>query len=371
MKIRPPPDPENDDAPEDQSGDAKQRNQDKTSTRRRKPIPFFAIVASDIWGNSKVMRAGADGALEYIFALTQNAQRGRTGTFPAKDFEPWYLARVLGMDEQRAEHARQRCVDAGLLAIDGDMVRIVGWDDQWSRDELTAQERETKRAERAKRARGKKPDQDPDKRSESEIESETQTKSKPDTVGTLSRQPGHLPHNWVPSSETLDKGIEWGLDAAELRDEVEAFQDHCLANGKVMADFDHGLRLWFKKRVDYLVLKGDRVRAEPEPKRNRYAPSDDEPPYFVFDAQAPDDEPSKDSRADAILESVATVLDASSSAEMDERIERGEITVTDALKVLGVNAVNAKIVEYEDDHILRERVIEVPWDEVRKALGEG
>jgi hypothetical protein len=107
----------------------------------RRNVGFFAMVASDIWNNPKIVSAGTHGALVYIFALTRNAARGRTGAIPVVDLAPAYLARQLGISVDEAEAAGQLCAKVDLLSWDGDEVLIVGWDDSWKRGPLTEAER--------------------------------------------------------------------------------------------------------------------------------------------------------------------------------------------------------------------------------------
>jgi hypothetical protein len=150
---------------------------------RRKPIGPFAIVAYDLWSNAKICRAGADGALVFIFALTVNARRGRTGSFPASDIDPWYVARQLGIDEPRARQALERAIGARLLEIDDDTAFVVGWSEEWSRAPMTVSERERKRAYRERQSETKTQSQ---KQSETKKQSETQTQKE------KKRGPGHV-----------------------------------------------------------------------------------------------------------------------------------------------------------------------------------
>lgn len=157
--------------------------------RPRKPITPFAMIAHDVWNNRKVRRAGPLGLLVFIFALTRNATRGRTGSFAASELEPWYLADQLRISEPEASQALQRAVEAGLLAIDGDVAVIVGWDETWARRSLTESEQ---RQIRRKNAGAGDPPPPPKKNKTSTRGADTQTKKErekkrsPDFVRTNS-----------------------------------------------------------------------------------------------------------------------------------------------------------------------------------------
>lgn len=124
--------------------------QESPPARKRRGLYSYAIVSSDIWNNPKVCKAGPLGAFVFVFALTRNAQHGRLGVFPASEFEPWYLSRVLGLSGTDAELARAACLSANLVAEAEEQIHIVGWSEEWKRADLTAAESERKRAYRLK-----------------------------------------------------------------------------------------------------------------------------------------------------------------------------------------------------------------------------
>lgn len=130
-------------------------DEQKPAPKKRHPaIGPFAIVVADIWENPKICKAGPDAALVYIYALTRNAKHGRAGAVPLSALEPWYLARQLGFDEQRAAKAVSACVSARLLSLDeaeGNAF-IVGWSEDFKRGDLTEYERERKARWRAEEA---------------------------------------------------------------------------------------------------------------------------------------------------------------------------------------------------------------------------
>lgn len=199
----------NKDAPEDQSGDAKERNQDQTSTVRREPIPPFAMVTVDIWQNPKICKAGPFGTLGYLFALTKNAEHGRKGFFPASAIEPWYLARQLGLSAEEATQAVSRMVEAQLVEIDHvtEVCYVLGWDEKYARRSLTETE-----ARQLRRRKNKPPAASPDsgekktKKEKKEHRTQTQKQSSPGNARTVSGQ-----------------GV-WGLGDEDLFPEMTEFE---------------------------------------------------------------------------------------------------------------------------------------------------
>lgn len=82
--------------------------------------------------NAKVAAAGAHGALVFLAALIQHAKHGRGGRMPARRLSPATLrveaVGLLGeLPARKVGAALQRCVDAGLLRIDGDEAVVVGY----------------------------------------------------------------------------------------------------------------------------------------------------------------------------------------------------------------------------------------------------
>ena len=87
--------------------------------------------------NAKVGAAGAHGALVFVAALCQHARHGAAGRIPARHMTPAALrieaaALMADLRQKQAEAAIQRCVAAGLLAIDGDAVVLVDYDPEVS-----------------------------------------------------------------------------------------------------------------------------------------------------------------------------------------------------------------------------------------------
>lgn len=156
--------------------------------KRRRGITY-AIVSADVWTNPKVCKAiskaGPLAALVWIFALTRNAAHGRTGVFPASEFEAWYIARQLGASEADAERAIVACSDVRLTLHDGDQIQIVGWSEDWKRADLTAAETERKRAYRLKISTAATSDSADQKRSD---QKEEQNRDVPDKSRTSAGQ---------------------------------------------------------------------------------------------------------------------------------------------------------------------------------------
>lgn len=149
---------------------------DQPEPPKRRPSVggMFAMLVSTFFSNPKVVEAGPIAALVFIFALLRNAERDRTGILAASDLAPRYVARQIGISEQEASQALQRCQEVDLLELDGDTVFICGWDERWKRAALTVGERERKAAYRQRKAektekadprgRGRSRERDTDKR---------------------------------------------------------------------------------------------------------------------------------------------------------------------------------------------------------------
>src|SRR5262245_24755258 len=92
------------------------------------------------FGNRKVIRAGRDGRDIYQWVLCCNRQRNAKGIIPAGDVEPWFAARHLGITAEDAARGVTAAVRAGLLAVEGEFVRIIGWDADWAGHRLSRAE---------------------------------------------------------------------------------------------------------------------------------------------------------------------------------------------------------------------------------------
>lgn len=118
-----------------------------------KRIPFFAIVASDMFDNAKVAALSPTGKLVWIHALLRNASSGRTGFLSASNFTPAFLARQTGASPQEAATGLCECVEVGLLGRDDDgTVCILGWGEKWKRAALTEADRVRKAEYRERKA---------------------------------------------------------------------------------------------------------------------------------------------------------------------------------------------------------------------------
>lgn len=180
---------ENESPAEGQSAGDNSTEPTQGSTRRQ-PIAAFAILTHDLFSSRKIRRAGAFGALVFVFALLRNAARGRKGCFPAADIDPWYLGDQLQISEADAKQGLQSAIAAGLLAIEGegDTALVVGWDEEWARRSLSESEARQLRRLRSgsevetetKSERKTKKREDTDKRREE--------KRSPDSARTVSGQ---------------------------------------------------------------------------------------------------------------------------------------------------------------------------------------
>lgn len=229
---------------------------------RRKPIGPFAIVSADIYANRKIRKAGRDGRDVFVFALTRNAARGRTGSFQASELDPDYVADMLQIDAQTAAQGLQRAIDAGLLAIDGEDARIVGWDETWARQAIGESEARKLRREKSKTQKETKKQKENRSRYRYR-EVRTSSGHGPDKTPRASR----LASDWKPREEERSRAQELGVDPdREARD----FRDHHEAKGSTFIDWNAAFRTWLSKAEQYgRGRKGPRSiaggRTEPHP----------------------------------------------------------------------------------------------------------
>lgn len=211
------------------------------SVTRRASIPAFAIITHNFFANRKVRRAGNLGSLVFVFALLRNAERGRTGSFPASDLEPWYLADQLMIGEPEAVQARARAIEAGLLRIDGDNAVIVGWGPEWSRASVSESE-----ARQLRRQRGE-PDQNQNQNQNKNKNKNKRSPDKsglgPDDVRTIKRK-SPLREDWGPREQEIAKARELGVDAVA---EAEKMRNWAVAKGESCVDWDARFRNWLIK----------------------------------------------------------------------------------------------------------------------------
>lgn len=110
---------------------------------------WFCKVDAALDAHPKIRRGGRACREVFLFVLRRHKLLKRAdGAVPAGDVDPWYLADQLMMPEAEAAQGIERAVAVRLLARDGDLVRIVGWDDEWAQGPLTEAER--KAAQRAR-----------------------------------------------------------------------------------------------------------------------------------------------------------------------------------------------------------------------------
>lgn len=220
-------------------------------------IPSFAIVASDLWTNAKVFEATPDGVLVFIFALTQNAKRGRTGKFPASDLAPRLVAHLVfrDLDEPRARRAIESAVSARLLDVGDAEVFVCGWDEEWQRDELNAQQALVRAKYRADQTRGADLKNQNQKQNENQRErghdvvmttEDVVMTTAPAGAGKSRRKPATtLPDTWTPRQEDTK------LSGQQLEDQLAAFRDYAAAKDWRNVDWNATWRGWQRRAVEF------------------------------------------------------------------------------------------------------------------------
>ncbi len=98
-------------------------------------------VDSNLDNHPKVRKAGNLGRQVFEFALRRNAQPGHStpGVLAADELEPWYIATQLMLSETDATAGLFHAVSAGLLEKDGEAYLIVGFTEQWGKQDHSTQ----------------------------------------------------------------------------------------------------------------------------------------------------------------------------------------------------------------------------------------
>jgi hypothetical protein len=123
---------------------------------------FFAKVAADLHANPKIRRAGRNAREVFEHVLRINAGAGATGAIDVSHLDPDHLAYELMMSVDEARDGVERCLTTfipakgPLLRVDGDVVAIVGWDDEeWGRGSTSMTERDRKTLQRERKRAAK------------------------------------------------------------------------------------------------------------------------------------------------------------------------------------------------------------------------
>lgn len=128
----------------------------------------WAKMASDLDSNPKIVRAGRNGREVFLFALRVVALRSvadrctdSTGGLVSRAWlDPEYVARQLQMPVADAEDGLARALKEELLADEGEMISIVGYDDEW-RPPLSGTERSRRSRARQRQGAGSNGDATP------------------------------------------------------------------------------------------------------------------------------------------------------------------------------------------------------------------
>jgi hypothetical protein len=218
---------------------------------------LFAKMDADLDSNPKIMRAGPMGTYVFLFVLRRNAKLGATGTIPAVNVEPWYVARQTGLDPEEAERAIAACVRHRLLAIEGDQAVIVGWDDDYGRRPMTEAERKAQQRARKKpptpapqlmlaapTIADTSPDADvtcPDSHGSDQIRSEKEEEER-ERETALARAIPHtqMPDGWgpEPSIENTHASLEAERRGVVVPFALQKFRERMKASAVTASDWD-------------------------------------------------------------------------------------------------------------------------------------
>lgn len=251
--------------------------------------PRWLKFDASYFANRKVLRAGRNGRDIFLAVLCMNATRGALGFIPLADWEPEYLARYVGLTTAEASDGMSRAVAAALLAIEGDRVSIVGWDEHWSSKSKTRAEIQRDYRERSgeRYAEGNAAlPTIPALPIEREIDRETERETPP-AKRSLSASP--LSGSWEPAAEAVALAAELGL---EVKREAAKFADRMRSGERKSADWHAEFRNWLRRGAEFQERNGKR---KPKPGSTRAASVRD----VVFGAsqQAENNEPQPASEA--------------------------------------------------------------------------
>lgn len=107
-------------------------------------MPWWVKVDADIDDHPKACAAGFDACALFQFFLRVNGRRDLDGRIPRAYWSTPYLTRKTGLDAETVEARVRVCIEANLLAVDGDDLVIVGWDDEWTVAASTNAERQAR-----------------------------------------------------------------------------------------------------------------------------------------------------------------------------------------------------------------------------------
>ena len=235
---------------------------EEPGARRRTAIGLYAILSVEFFSNHKVRKAGrmtALGPFVYAFALTRNAKHGRTGSFPATELEPWFLADQLQIGEPEAAAALEACVGVELLAVDGKLAIVCGWDEAWARRSLTESEARVLRRNREPEIQIQKETKKENPRARERRESKNKRNpdtsgQSPDSVRTPSLPPSparalrvvSLPE--APEGKNNDAPLSSGA-SGRTQTEIDLLVSTtwayaAQAHGRLIASYDHTARPW-------------------------------------------------------------------------------------------------------------------------------
>lgn len=264
----------------------------------------FAKVAAALDANRKVRRAGRDGRDVYLWVLRQVAQRDSDGEIPADDLrDAEYLAWQLMCSEDEARAGVARAVEARLIAFDGDICMVVGWNEEWGRRPLTPAQRAARYRNNHKDTSSNGTGADSASRTESDrhVDSDAsrrrgeerrveekrgeETRAATPAPAPLELEsPGpkrktrvpkvrapappavetSLPEDWTPTAEHVARARASGLDIAR---EADLFRAKCADKQRTSASWNGAFTTWLIKAPDF--ARGMSPSANPSAAANR------------------------------------------------------------------------------------------------------
>lgn len=244
--------------------------------------PRWLKFDASYFANRKVMRAGRNGRDIFLAALCMNAHRGAHGSIPIADWEPEYLARYVGITVADAADGMSRAIAASLLAVDGDRVVIVGWDEHWSskgktRAEIQRDYRE-RSGERYRHGNAALPpnhalpiDREIDRERDAAAslsashsdpgDPELETRSGERVSRRQATKAAGLPQDWKPSTEAVELAKQLGLD---VKQETAKFADRMRSGERKSADWQAEFRNWLRRGAEFQERNGTKPKS-PKP----------------------------------------------------------------------------------------------------------
>jgi hypothetical protein len=216
---------------------------------------WYAKIDSGFHANRKSRKAGRLGRELFVFVLCQNAARGASGVIPAADIEVWYLADQLQMTEAEAAESVRLATAAGLIQVEGEEVRICGWDDSWGKLPSSNADRQARFRERHGAGVAGRSNARSVTRNEDAVTSNDRSNAVTQEGRKEGREGGSVTRNARAAARPLPSEFQAGPESARiaadrqlnLEHELAQFRDWTASRGLKSRDWDAEFRKWLRE----------------------------------------------------------------------------------------------------------------------------